>query len=122
MTSSTGRFTSVKSSCVFLALSLAGCSEFQFSGYETFDEWYAAIDRPSDVESVTIAPLEEGSISGYLVNDVLARTPAHGGCEVVRHCASVVALPWYSFRFLLGNRWTSPASGVSEAFSEPERR
>ncbi len=52
----------------------SGCSLLDFGGNDSFDEWYSGPRDAFDPESVGCTSLD-GDFSGYVLNDMLLRTP-----------------------------------------------
>ena len=83
---------------------MMGCSVLRLQTYDTFDEWY--VDREQDmdtyIDSVGVEALE-GTFTGYVLNDLLMRTPAFVTYEVTRTALISVALPFYTTKCAVGS-------------------
>ena len=65
----------VAATLLFFVLSAtSGCSLLDFGGNDSFDEWYSGPRDAFDPESVGCTSLD-GDFSGYVLNDMLLRTP-----------------------------------------------
>lgn len=58
----------------FVLSATSGCSLLDFGGNDSFDEWYSGPRDAFDPESVGCTSLD-GDFSGYVLNDMLLRTP-----------------------------------------------
>lgn len=106
---------------LILAVSLAcgllapGCSFVSFGSYESFDAWYVGGKETVRAEDLGFRSLD-GNLSGYVVNDILIRTPVQVALEATCIALMPVALPYYGVRSL-GGAGGEPAvpEGPSEA-------
>ncbi len=65
----------VAATLLFFVLSAtSGCSLLDFGGNDSFDEWYSGPRDAFDPDSVGCTSLD-GDFSGYVLNDMLLRTP-----------------------------------------------
>lgn len=83
---------------------LTGCSLLRLGTYETFDEWYVDRERDIDVyiDSIGVEALE-GTFTGYVLNDLVLRTPVFVTYEATRTALIPVALPFYTAKCAVGS-------------------
>ena len=79
----------------FATLLLPGCSHFRFGSYECFDEWYVGRADDFDPQDLGFASLD-GDFTGYVVNDLIIRTPVFVVHEGIRTILVPVAVPYYA--------------------------
>ncbi|MCZ6792406.1 MAG: hypothetical protein O7J95_02185 [Planctomycetota bacterium] len=95
---------------VFVAVtlpSLPGCSILDFGPYSSFDDWYVGREDRFDAYSVGFESLD-GSALGYVVNDMMLRTPTLVVLEGAKIVLMPFALPCFTARHLLGTNEPPP--------------
>lgn len=87
-----------------------------FDSHPSFDAWFS---QGTEYEwSRELGwPSLDGSASGYVVNDLLIRTPALIGYEATYFFLMPIALPYYGWKGIVGD---SPQEGAAEAPREEE--
>lgn len=88
-----------------VCLSTSGCGLFELDTYDGFGDWYVGrsySEEPEGLVRGVVVESWEGTAGGYIVNDLVIRTPVYFGYEVVRTVLIPVALPWYGVQWLLG--------------------
>jgi len=80
-------------------LMLAGCSHLKFNAYENMDDWYAAREDTFDIEDVGIQGID-GSFGGYVVNDLVIRSPVYAVYDLTRLAVSPIAWPYYTYKYV----------------------
>ncbi len=92
-----------------LVLAASGCSLLRFGAYDSFDEWYVGREETFEADDIGFGTLH-GSFTGYVVNDVVLRTPVYVAYELARTGLIPIALPYYAYGSLLseGDRDASP--------------
>ena len=94
-------------------LGSTSCSLFRFGDYDRFDEWFASSGYHTNEEIPTIGIQGlEGTFTGYLVNDIVIRTPVFLVYDATWLLTGVVAIPYYTVTYFatLGER--TPAGYV----------
>jgi hypothetical protein len=92
-----------------LGLLAPGCSFLSFGSYESFDAWYVGGKETVRAQDLGFRALD-GNFSGYVVNDILIRTPVQFVLEATCIVLMPVALPYYGVRSLGGEGDPSRAS------------
>ena len=92
-------------------LASSGCSLFRFGAYDSFGGWYVGRESPFVVDSIGFTSLD-GSLTGYVVNDLVLRTPVSVVYEAGRTALIPVAVPYYACTHVLAD---------GEADTSPER-
>jgi hypothetical protein len=103
---------------VFCALLLGGCAPLDVGAHASFDSWFVGSADSVHLEEWGILALDGGP-GGYLVNDVLIRTPA----LIVQDTACLllvpVALPYYWIGSLTGGGDSSASTAAAAAEPAP---
>ena len=86
----------------FVLSAASGCSLLDFGGNDSFDEWYSGPRDAFDPESVGCTSLD-GGFSGYVLNDMLLRTPMMLVYETTRTALIPFAASCFACRHLFGD-------------------
>ena len=98
----------------FVLSATSGCSLLDFNGNDSFDEWYSGPRDAFDPESIGCTSLD-GGFSGYVLNDMLLRTPVMLVYETTRTALLPFAASCFACRHLCG------AEGAEVESSDPSR-
>ena len=93
----------------------SGCSLLDFGGNDSFDEWYSGPRDAFDPGSIGCTSLD-GDFSGFVLNDVLLRTPVMLVYETTRTALVPFAASCFACRRLFGAEGAEvESSDVSDA-------
>jgi hypothetical protein len=81
--------------------SSSGCSHLQFGSYASFDAWYVGRDDVLRVDQLGFTGMD-GTFPGYVINDLVIRTPVYIVYEATWLVLVPVALPYYGVKSLSG--------------------
>jgi len=70
-----------------------------FGEYESFDAWYVSGKESVRAQDLGFRSLD-GNLTGYVLNDILIRTPVQFALEATCLVLMPVALPYYGVRSL----------------------
>ncbi len=93
---------------------VSGCSLVDFDGNDSFDEWYSGPRDAFDPESIGCTSLD-GGFSGFVLNDMLLRTPVMLVYETTRTALLPFAASCFACRHLFGDE------GAEVESSDPSR-
>lgn len=82
-------------------LSTFGCSHVQFGSHASFDAWYVGRDDVLRVDQLGFTGMD-GTFPGYVINDLVIRTPVYIVYEATWLVLVPVALPYYGVKSLSG--------------------
>lgn len=95
---------------LFAVLCVAGgCSLLDFGRHDSFDEWYSGPEDAFDPDSIGCTSLD-GGFPGYVLNDMLLRTPAMLVHETTRTALVPFAASCFACRHVLGSDEPETAS------------
>ncbi len=99
----------------FVLSAASGCSLLDFGGNDSFDEWYSGPRDAFDPESIGCTSLD-GDFAGYVLNDMLLRTPMMLVYETTRTALLPFAASCFACRHLFGDEGAEvESSDLSDA-------
>ena len=101
-----GRIGLAMLSCLTF-LPLAGCTHVRFGDHASFDSWYAGRDDAFRIDQIGFEGLD-GSFTGYVLNDIVIRTPVYVLYEAVYVVMIPIALPYYGVKSITGSSQDTP--------------
>lgn len=111
----------VAASLLFVSVcGASGCSLIDFGANDSFHEWYSGPRDAFEPQSVGCTSLD-GTFCGYVLNDMLLRTPMLLVYETTRAGLIPLAAPWFWCADLLsGDQAESPEASSETAAPDVE--